>query len=105
MAPRIKLALLYGGKSGEHEVSLLSAASVLSHLNATRYEIIPIGMDKEGLLYVNNYEELLKYDKSLPVRTENSLPLESLIKNGRFAIDAEVVFPVVHGPLYEDGCL
>jgi len=105
MSSLINLVLLYGGKSGEHEISLISAASVLANLDASKYRIIPVGMDKEGRSYVNDYEELLTHNKSLPVMTERSRPLDSLIKNGRLAIDADVVFPMVHGPLYEDGCL
>ncbi|WP_058533144.1 D-alanine--D-alanine ligase family protein [Legionella saoudiensis] len=105
MSKPINLALLYGGKSGEHEVSLVSAASVLAHLDAEKYHIIPIAMDKEGLFHVHQYEELLAYKDKLPVVTKNSKPLASLLIDGRFAVDAEVVFPVVHGPLYEDGCL
>ncbi|AHE66147.1 D-alanine--D-alanine ligase [Legionella oakridgensis ATCC 33761 = DSM 21215] len=54
---------------------------------------------------MNQYEELLLYKHALPVTTPNSKPLPSLIKDGRLAIAADVVFPVVHGPLYEDGCL
>jgi D-alanine-D-alanine ligase len=105
MSKPINLVLLYGGKSGEHEVSLVSAASVLAHLNAEKYHIIPIAMDKEGLFHVHEYQDLLAYKDRLPVVTEHSKPLESLLRNGCLAVDAEVVFPVVHGPLYEDGCL
>lgn len=105
MSKRINLALLYGGKSGEHEISLLSAASVLAQLDASKYHIIPIGMDKNGRCYVNDYQELLRHKTSLPVMTAQSKPLPSLLVDGRLAVDAEVVFPVVHGPLYEDGCL
>ena len=101
----INLLLLYGGKSGEHEISLISAASVLANLDYERFRIIPVGMDKTGRLYLNDYHELLKYPDALPVMTPSSRPLDSLIVNGRLAVDADVVFPVVHGPLYEDGCL
>lgn len=101
----VKLILLYGGKSGEHEVSLISAASVLANLDPAQYDIIPIGMDKEGRFYQNDYHELLNFTQSLPVMTAHSRPLESLVKNGRLAVEADVIFPVVHGPLYEDGCV
>ena len=56
----IKLLLLYGGKSGEHEISLISAASVLANADPERYEIIPVGMDKDGKYYQNDYQELLR---------------------------------------------
>lgn len=105
MSKPVNLVLLYGGKSGEHEISLISAASVLTHLNAEKYHIIPIAMDKEGQFHVHEYKDLLAYKDKLPVSTKTSKPLTSLMANGRLAVDADVVFPVVHGPLYEDGCL
>lgn len=105
MTKLINLVLLYGGKSGEHEISLVSAASVLRHLDPERYRITPVGIDKDGCFYVNDYQELLAFSDALPVKTENSQPLPSLMHYGRFALEADVVFPVVHGPLYEDGCL
>lgn len=105
MANRVKLVLLYGGRSGEHEISLRSAASVLARLDREKYEVTPIGMDRNGGFYVNDDQELLGYTDALPVLTPNSRPLPSLLVDGRMAVDADVVFPVVHGPLYEDGCL
>lgn len=105
MSNLINLVLLYGGKSGEHEVSLVSAASVLKNLNPERYHITPIGMDKEGRFFVNDFETLRSCDDALPVQTEKSVQLDSLLIQGKFACTADVVFPVVHGPLYEDGCL
>ena len=105
MSNLVNLVLLYGGKSGEHEISLISAASVLANLDAERFHIIPVGIDKKGRCYVNDYYELLAYSDALPVCTSHSRPLDSLLVNGRLAIDADVVFPVVHGPLHEDGCL
>lgn len=105
MSKPINLVLLYGGKSGEHEISLISAASVLAYLDTNKYNIIPIAMDKKGQFHQHSYHDLLSYKDRLPVETERSKPLENLLINGRLSVDAEVVFPVVHGPLYEDGCL
>lgn len=105
MSKPLNLVLLYGGKSGEHEISLISAASVLAHLDAEKYHIMPIGLDKEGRAWLNDYQELLAYKDSLPVTTEHSRPLPGLLIDGHFAIEADVIFPVVHGPLHEDGCL
>jgi D-alanine-D-alanine ligase len=56
------------------------------------------------LYYLNDYQELLAYPDALPVKTNQSRLLDSLLVQGRLAIPADVVFPVVHGPLYEDGC-
>ncbi|MFY7698038.1 MAG: D-alanine--D-alanine ligase family protein [Legionella sp.] len=102
---KLNLVLIYGGKSGEHEISLRSAAAVLANLDTTRFNINLIAIDKEGRYFINNYDELLSYHDSLPVYTEKSIPLDSLVKQGKFCLPADVVFPVVHGPLYEDGCL
>lgn len=105
MSKSINLVLLYGGKSGEHEVSLVSAASVLRHLDADKYTIIPVAMDKNGQFHLHNYHDLLAFGEKLPVSTKQSKPIDSLFINGHLAVEADVVFPVVHGPLYEDGCL
>ena len=48
MANKIRVVVLYGGRSGEHEVSLRSAASVLRHLDRARFEVIPVSIDKTG---------------------------------------------------------
>jgi len=106
MAHRIKVALLYGGKSSEHEISLISAASVLKHLNPEKYEVIPIGIDKAGCAYVNQFDEL-RQDSAhgLPIQGAQTQAITSLLQDGRFVMDVDVVFPMVHGPLYEDGCL
>jgi D-alanine-D-alanine ligase len=105
MSKPVNLVVLYGGKSGEHEISLISAASVLRHLDASKYHIIPIAMDKGGKFHLHDYKRLLAYQDKLPVQTEHSTELVNLLSNGRFAVEADVVFPVVHGPLYEDGSL
>ena len=105
MGEKIKVLVLYGGCSGEHEISLRSAASVIAHLAQTHYQIIPIGMDKHGQFFLNSLEDLLQYTDTLPVSTAASQLLPSLFSSGKLAIAAAVVFPVVHGPLYEDGCL
>jgi D-alanine-D-alanine ligase len=51
---KIKIGVLYGGRSGEHDVSLCSAASVISALNSSKYEIIAIGIDRDGKWYVQD---------------------------------------------------
>jgi D-alanine-D-alanine ligase len=103
---RMKVLLLYGGPSGEHEISLQSAASVLAELNAEKYEVLPVGMDKQGCLYLNDAAELIKnHPDSLPVALDNAEKIPSLIINGRLGLPADVVFPVMHGPMCEDGAL
>jgi len=103
---RLKIILLYGGQSGEHEVSLRSAASVLAALDCSRYDVIAIGMDKQGCLYINDADALRRqHVEALPVALPDAERLPSLLLNGKLAVEAEIVFPVMHGPLCEDGAL
>src|SRR5580658_5702167 len=48
MAKRLRVGILFGGRSGEHEVSLLSAASILKAIDRTKFEVVPIGITKDG---------------------------------------------------------
>src|ERR1700761_354177 len=48
MAKKLRIGILFGGRSGEHEVSLLSAASVLKAIDRSRFDVVPIGITKEG---------------------------------------------------------
>ena len=52
--PKTKIGVLYGGRSGEHNVSLCSAASVVDALDQNKYEVIAIGIDRDGLWYVHH---------------------------------------------------
>jgi D-alanine-D-alanine ligase len=64
---KIRVGILFGGRSGEHEVSLLSAASVLNAIDKTKYDVVPIGITKEGRwLTAENAERLLKGSASEP---------------------------------------
>src|SRR2546423_8008223 len=63
---KLRVAVLYGGRSGEHEVSLQSAASVINHLDRERFEIVPVAIDKQGRWHLNDIS-LLEGKKSLPV--------------------------------------
>src|SRR6266852_3573643 len=79
---KLRVGILFGGRSGEHEVSLLSAASVLSAIDKTKYEVVPIGITKDGRwLTAEHAERLLKgkneeqADKT--VRPTHSAPLRA----------------------------
>jgi D-alanine-D-alanine ligase len=114
---KLRVAVLYGGRSGEHEVSLQSAASVINHLDRDRFEIVPVAIDKQGRWHLNDIS-LLEGQKSLPVfkdapavvlppnvgDTEGSNALITWGEGGE-AKAIDVIFPVVHGPLCEDGTI
>lgn len=105
MSDKLKVALLYGGRSGEHEISLLSAASVFLRLSRQRYEVVPIAIDKDGKLYLNDHLSVDDNLQALPVKSQHSKPLPGILIDGKFVLDVDVVFPVMHGPLCEDGSI
>src|SRR5436853_5377339 len=62
---KLRVGVLFGGRSGEHEVSLLSAASVLNAIDRKKYDVVPIGISKEGKwLMAGHAERLLSGEKS-----------------------------------------
>ena len=102
MSKKIRVAILYGGKSGEHEVSLMSAHSIMRHIDTERFDAVPIGIDKNGDWNLNDPKAIFSEDRrELLIKTANSRPIS--IPDSSLPID--VVFPVLHGPLGEDGCV
>jgi D-alanine-D-alanine ligase len=76
---KLRVGILFGGRSGEHEVSLLSAASVLNAIDKTKYEVVPIGITKEGRwLTAEHAERLLKGDAG-----DSPTPHRQRISGGR----------------------
>ena len=114
---KLRVAVLYGGRSGEHEISLQSAASVINYLDRDRFEIVPVAIDKQGRWHLNDIS-LLEGKKCLPVfkdapnvvlppnpaDTGSDSALIRLDESGE-ARGIDVVFPVMHGPLCEDGTI
>ena len=58
-AKKLRVGVLFGGRSGEHEVSLLSAASVMQAIDRTKYDVVPIGITKQGLWLTDLHAEQL----------------------------------------------
>src|SRR5437879_1725166 len=111
MPAKIRVGVIFGGRSAEHQVSLVSAGSVIKALDKTKYEIIPIGITPEGK-WLSSPEAigLLKTGKSLDGQPEKILtPDPSRKRLVQFAGPAEaseqldVLFPVLHGTYGEDG--
>jgi D-alanine-D-alanine ligase len=114
---KLRVAVIYGGRSGEHEISLQSAASVIRNLDRNRFDVVPISIDKKGRWHLNDVS-LITDTKSLPV-FENTpqfvLPAYPTVSSqqdrGTKDLDnldktsIDVVFPVMHGPLCEDGSI
>jgi len=102
---KIKVGILFGGKSAEHEVSLVSAQSVMENLNPNKYEAIPIGISREGKWLTAG--EPLEYLKSGRQKKEQKKLLPTVSqKDGKHFISqkaVDVIFPVLHGTYGEDG--
>lgn len=100
---KINIALFFGGRSAEHEVSLLSARSIYQAFNQEKYNIFPIAISKNGFFRTleKSKEILLGDEKKVPeVKRDNILPREVLQILEK---EVDLVFPVLHGPFGEDG--
>jgi D-alanine-D-alanine ligase len=114
---RLKIAVLFGGRSGEHEVSLMSARSVIAALDPAKYEIFPIGITRAGNWFVGeNVLDALEQNKIENLTPAALLPDPS--EQGLYAIrntqhgemlelltSLDVLFPVLHGTFGEDGTM
>jgi D-alanine-D-alanine ligase len=131
MEKRLRVGILFGGRSGEHEVSLLSAASVLKSIDREKFDVVPIGITKEGrwlaaaeahdLLEGNGTEPAQKLRAGDPETTPGAkllhegIPTLMAPEPGRSAVlenakgrggkPLDVVFPVLHGTFGEDGTI
>jgi D-alanine-D-alanine ligase len=99
--PRKRIAVLFGGRSGEHEVSIRSAASVISALDQGKYEVIPVAITREGRwLPPAESVKLLPADSRQATSTETAVTVS---QEPGSASGVDVVFPVLHGTFGEDG--
>ncbi len=127
---KLRVGVIYGGRSGEHEVSIASAAAVFKHLDRTRYEPVPIRIARDGrwtlpdrppaVLTAADVIEQARQQPALPARAgreahfvsypadETLLTIERSGDRGEeqariTGLGLDVVFPVLHGPYGEDG--
>ena len=134
MAKKLRVGVLFGGRSGEHEVSLLSAASILKAIDRKKFDVVPIGITKEGRwLGAADAHGLLEGDQSVAGRNlragdPDATPGAKLLHEGMPTLMApmpaaaastgelkrriadqtsaiDVVFPVLHGTFGEDGTI
>jgi len=115
---KIRVAVLFGGQSQEHAVSLASATSVMRALDPARYEVVPVGITREGRWLTGGDPLRLLRGGDAAADEGNDSPEESLalatLPGGPSAIvegaghavgGVDVVFPVLHGPFGEDGTI
>src|SRR3954447_5825749 len=117
---KVRVAVVFGGRSSEHAISCVSAGSVLAHLDPQRFEVVPGGIPREGgwVLGTDDPRELAIDGRVLPQvddsRTALALPGDPT-RGGLVVLDrdragevfsgVDVVFPVLHGPCGEDGTI
>ena len=120
MKQKRTVAILFGGRSAEHEVSLLSARAIVQALDRTRFEPVLIGIDKEGRFQLQDEAQLVETAKDLrqlslgashgevalsPVPDQQPLLAKGALREGTTLGPIDVVFPVLHGTYGEDGTM
>lgn len=116
MRKKLRVALLFGGKSAEHEISLISAQNIFHAMDKKKYDVLAVAIDKHGRWSVDDGARLLR-DASYPkveskggIKSVAVLPGETKAPIVRAAAGktfggVDVVFPVLHGPFGEDGTI
>ncbi|HEX4100415.1 MAG TPA: D-alanine--D-alanine ligase family protein [Pseudonocardiaceae bacterium] len=117
---RLRVAVVFGGRSSEHAISCMSAGSVLRHLDRTRFEVVPVGIGTDGAWVLGTDEpaELAIQDRRLPAvdgaaaalvlpgdPTRRELVRIAGNRAGEVLSGVDVVFPVLHGAFGEDGTI
>jgi D-alanine-D-alanine ligase len=115
MHVKIRVGILFGGRSAEHEVSLQSARNIIDAIDRHKYEVVLIGIDKKGQWHLNKESRFLlpTTQSELPALPESGENLalvpgkqdEQLVAlSGEERLGSlDVIFPVLHGPFGEDG--
>ena len=114
---KLRVGVIFGGRSAEHEVSLQSAKNIVDALDRERFEPVLIGIDKEGRWHLNDASDYLLNQENPALialnRSNRELAVvpgkaeQQLVETGsRQLLDhVDVIFPIVHGTQGEDGCL
>ena len=116
MSRKKHVAIIFGGKSAEHEVSLQSAKNIYEAIDKDKYDITLIGVDRDGKWYLKDAKDLLENTDLNLIKLNSSNTKLSLIpgddskkiidlNNHQLLEKIDVVFPVMHGPFGEDGTI
>lgn len=117
MPAKVRVGLIFGGRSGEHEVSLMSARGVMGAMDKDKYEIVPIGITKEGQ-WLASGDPMEALTSGVLAESRPAMLLAEPTQRGLLQLDKaeqehvlrvvqlsqlDVVFPILHGPYGEDG--
>ena len=108
---RLRLGIIFGGRSGEHEVSVVSAQHVIEAADRERFEVVPIGIARSGAWLTPEETQVVlarddaPYRKTLHTASVGGQGLLARLQTLDVLTQVDVVFPLVHGPYGEDGTL
>lgn len=109
---KLRVALVFGGRSSEHEISCVTAGGVLGAIDREKFDVVPIGITKDGIFVPaeDSTDKWALNKEHLPTvefagKTLTFLPNREIAINGEPAGKIDVVFPVLHGPFGEDGTI
>lgn len=113
---KLKLGVIFGGTSVEHEVSIISALLAIENINREKYEVIPIYVTKQKELFTSKKFLNIENFKNLSTVTKGSSQVDVFVKNNNIylkekkilfpkLIDIDIFFPIVHGAGVEDGTI
>ena len=108
---KIRVGVLFGGRSSEHSISCISANSIINVLDRNKYEVIPIGItsDNSWVIFEDKNPFLNITKGELPEVTKDGIQANKPTKFSKFPpeelISLDVIFPVLHGPFGEDGTI
>jgi D-alanine-D-alanine ligase len=103
MAKKLRVGILYGGKSGEHEISLRSARSILKAIDRKKYEVVELGIDKQGRWLPGDEAQALLGEPVGEASQSVGLSIAAAAAEPAVGTGLDVVFPVLHGTFGEDG--
>jgi D-alanine-D-alanine ligase len=115
----IKIGVFFGGRSVEHEVSIISAIQAINAFDRSKYNVVPVYCTKDGDMYVGDGVGKIESYRDIPALLKKSQRVICVRDNGRFLLlkypikrfgspvhcDVDVAFPIVHGTNVEDGAL
>ncbi len=112
MKKKLRVAILFGGKSAEHEISVISARNIVEAMDQKKYEIVSIGIDKQGRWFFDEGARLLHNSEQAQVKFQRRRNPTAVLPGAtqtpmltprRGLGEVDVVFAVLHGPFGEDG--
>jgi len=103
---KLRVGILFGGKSGEHEISLRSARSILKAIDRKKYDVVELGITQQGRWLASSDSQALLGESTTPAHpSEKSLTIAAAAAEPGSGAGVDVVFPVLHGTFGEDGTI